>query len=144
MPSTVGGAVPARQLQGWDNGDGTFTAAGAPAIAGSAVIASQTGAAAALVTATMPAVSGKTNYVTGVIITSTNPASTVSGAVTITGLAGGTITLQFTESSTLGGNLQVFFTVAQPAATQNLAVSINVPAITSGGAVSATLLGFVV
>ena len=142
--ASTGNPVGARQLGGWDNGDGTKTTAGVPAIAGVSVIASITGAAAATAVATMPAVAGKTNYVTGLIITSSNPASTVVGQVTVTGLQGGTLTLQFTESATLGGNLQVFFTCAQPAQAVNAPVVLTVPAIASGGVVSASLLGFVV
>lgn len=107
------------------------------------VTASATGAAAAIVTATLPGVANKTNYLTGFVATSTNPASTVSGTITITGCVGGTLSFQFVESNTFGGEMIVSFPYPIPASAVNTAITVTIPAITSGGAGGLVVTGFV-
>lgn len=102
-------------------------------------VASATGAAAAQAQATVTHDSTNIIYVTGFSVTSTNPAATVSGAVTLTGLAGGTQTYQFVESNSFGGNLQVNFINPIPSVNNATDVVLTCPAIASGGAVSVNL-----
>lgn len=99
-------------------------------------VAGNTGAAAAAVTTTIAHDGTNTQYLLYVQITSTNPAATVNGAVTITGLVGGTITYEFVESSQNGGNLVINPGTPMPAVNPSTDIVISVPAITSGGAVS--------
>lgn len=107
------------------------------------VVASATGAAAAAVSATLAAAANLTTYICGFQVTSTNPAATVSGLVTVTGLVGGaTLSYEFVESNTFGGELLVQFANPIPANAVNTAIVVNCAAITSGGAVAIAVQGF--
>lgn len=107
---------------------------------------SGTGIAAAQVVVTVTHDAATVIYVTGIVLTSTAPAATVAGAATLAGLTtqdgGGTITVQFVESAQFGGNLQMTFANPIPAVDVNTDVVLTVPAIVSGGAVAATVLGY--
>ena len=142
MVSTIN-PVPSRQLRGWDNGDGTFTGASAPAVAGTPISVSTT-ATNATATATMPAVPGKTNYVTGIIVTSGFPAAATSVTGTITGLSPVATNFVFAASATAAVPYQPPITVAQPAQGVNLAVTVAVPAMGAGVVVAVQIFGFVV
>lgn len=106
------------------------------------------GAAAAAVSVTLTHVGDNSTmtYITGFSVTSTNPAATVSGLVTVTGLAandsGGTLDYEFVESSQFGGNLNIVFPDPIPAASVNTDIVVSCPAITSGGAVAVSVYGF--
>ena len=107
------------------------------------IVASNTAAAAASCAATLAGAAALTTYITGFQVTSTNPAATVSGLVTVTGLVGGvTLNYEFVESATFGGELLVQFANPIPANAQNTAIVVTCPAITSGGAVAVSVQGF--
>lgn len=97
--------------------------------------ASNTGAAAAAVSATLPGAAGKTTYIRGLVVSATNPAAPVSGVVTVANLIGGTMSFQFVESATAGGLLIISFGNSGLAANaQNIGIIVSLPAIASGGA----------
>lgn len=108
---------------------------------GSQVAASATAAAAAANSATLPAAAGLTNYVTGFTVTSASPAAVVSGLVTLTGVVGGPLNYYFTEAVANGGLLHVEFDVPVAATGPNVAVAINLPAITGGAASAVSIHG---
>lgn len=96
---------------------------------------SATGAAAAAVAATLPGAAGKTTYIRGFCVSTTNPAAAVSGIVTVTGLIGGTLSFEIVESVAQGGLLPISFGNAGLAASaQNTPIVVNLPAIAGGGA----------
>lgn len=107
---------------------------------------SGTAAAAQALTVSLPGAAGLTTYITGFQVTTTNPAATVSGLVTVTGLtttgSGGTLSYELVESSTLGGVLNVTFSNPIPASAVNSPINVVVPAITSGGAVAISVQGY--
>lgn len=109
---------------------------------------SATGAAAAAVSVKLTHVGDSSTmiYITGFMVTSTNPASTVSGVVTVTGLpttdSGGTLSFEFVESSQFGGLLNITFPDPIPAADLNTDITVSCPAITSGGAVAVAVYGY--
>lgn len=104
------------------------------------------GAAGAAASVTVAHDSTTVIYVTGILVTSTAPAATVAGAVTLSGLTtqdgGGAITAEFVESAQFGGNLQINFANPIPAQDNGTDVVLSVPAIASGGVVAATVLGY--
>lgn len=106
------------------------------------------GVAAAAVSVTLTHVGDNSTmtYITGFTVTSTNPASTVSGLVTVTGLAtsdsGGTLDYEFVESNQFGGNLNVQFPDPIPAANLTTDIVVSCPAIAGGGAVAVAVTGF--
>jgi hypothetical protein len=109
---------------------------------------SATGTAAAAVTAALPAGSGLTTFIGGFTVTSGAPTATVSGTVTVTGLApwlgsNGTLSFQFVESATVGGELNIDFPFLLPASALNAAITVTCPAITSGAVVSVAAYGIV-
>lgn len=96
---------------------------------------SNTAAAAAAATASLPAVAAKTNYIRGFCVSSGPAAAAVTGVVTVTNVAGGTLNFQY-SIGTQGGLLFIQFQDAIQAPSPNLAINVNLPAIT-GGSVSA-------
>lgn len=115
--------------------DNTFAAQGGP------------GAAAAAVSATVTNDGTNVIYITGFLITTTNPAATVNGVVTLSGLStagggNGTLSFELVESATFGGELNVEFPSPLPAADKNTNIVLSVPGITSGGAVSVQVFGY--
>lgn len=97
----------------------------------------------AICTATMPAVVGKTNYLTGYEITGMPATVLSSGDVTISGLAS-TLTAEFAESTTGQSSLIVSFgTYPRPASGADIAISVSVAALgASSGKVSVNVHGF--
>ncbi|HET8744308.1 MAG TPA: hypothetical protein VFM98_01795 [Ramlibacter sp.] len=96
--------------------------------------ASANGAASAI-TATMPAVPGKINYLTGFEITSGGATAASLVDVTITGIAGGTLTYVLgvvAGATAANAPLLVEFTKPVPASDQNIAITVNVPSLGAG------------
>lgn len=111
-------------------------------IIGTQVAASATGAAAAAVSASLPGAANKITYIRGFCISTTNPASVVSGIVTIANTVGGTLSFEFVENTTQGGLLTISFGNAGLAANaQNTAITVQLPAIASGGAGAVSVWG---
>jgi hypothetical protein len=106
------------------------------------VTASASGAAAAAVSATLPAVAGKTTYLTGFCVTATNPTAAVNGLVSVTGTISGGLNFQFVEGVGLGGQLCPPLPKPIPASAANTPIVVALPAITSGGAGAVTAFGF--
>ena len=91
------------------------------------------GSAGAAVSASCAAVSGQTNYLWTAGVTCTAPAATQTGVVTITGLQGGTVSYEFVEPITPSSpELFPSFPPTQASAV-NTAITLSVPAISSGG-----------
>jgi hypothetical protein len=105
------------------------------------ISASNTGAAAAAVSATLPAVAGKTTYLTGFCVTSTNPAAAENGLVAVTGTIS-TLDFEFVEGVSLGGQLCPPLPKPIPASAADTPIVVTLPAITSGGAGAVTAYGF--
>lgn len=112
------------------------------ALIGTPVTASNTGAAAAGVTVTLPGTTGATTYIAGFICTSGAPGSNRVEVVTVTGVISGTMSYQFVESSAYGGQLNVFFPEPIPASAPNTGISVVIPGDASGAAVAAVAYGF--
>lgn len=115
--------------------DNTFAAQGGP------------GAAAAAVSATVTHDGTNVIYITGFLITTTNPAATVNGVATLSGLStagggNGTLSFELVESATFGGELNVEFPSPLPVVDKNTDAVLSVPAIASGGAVSVQVFGY--
>lgn len=101
---------------------------------GTPVLATTNGANTPLAS-TLPAVPGKTNFVSGIEITSTG--ATAGGVVqaTISGVIGGPIPYVFAvpAGATLGAQpLVIEFNPPLPATGPNVAVALNVPAVGAG------------
>ena len=126
-----------RQLAGFSNpADNTWVNASIAVPPGVAVLPSATATAGTAISATVPAVAGQTNWLLGFTLSSGAPATTATGLVTITGLQGGTLQFQFTQSSVLGGLLQIFLPAALPASGINVPIVVSLGTV-AGGAVTA-------
>ena len=112
-------------------------------VVGTPLVASNTGAAGAAVTATLTGLATDTVYINGFIITTHAPAANQTGQVTVTGVIGG-VTMQFTlcESATVGGELIIFFPDPIPASAINTPIVVTLPAIASGAVGSVTAVGY--
>jgi hypothetical protein len=98
----------------------------------------------ATVTATMNAVSAKTNYLSGYVITGLPATALSSGDVTISGLQN-TLTAEFSESTTGGGELIVMYNPPRAASAANTAISVSVAALGASSAkVAVNTSGFYV
>lgn len=107
------------------------------------ISASGTGAAGAALTVTLPAVAGKTNYISAFTLTSGAAAvNLVSLDVTLTGVVGGTHTYRFVEPTTAGGKLEPVWVPALVASGPNQAISVVVPAMTGSAVTALNLTGF--
>jgi len=125
--------------------DGNYRSIGQ--VVGTPVTASATAAAGAANSATLPAAAGLTTYLTGFTILTNigGVAGSVSGVVTITGLLGGTWSIQFTNPGTTGnygGELEITLLYPIPASAPNTAIVVSLPAITNAGASSIAVTGF--
>ncbi len=122
---------------------GTLLPAGATAVANSSA-----DVAAASAVATLPAVAGKTNYLTGFRVAGTGATSAVGVVVAITGLAAGTLNyiLPVVAGATLGNTpLDVVFPHPLPASAPNTAIVVTCPSLGTGALHnSAVAHGFVV
>lgn len=109
---------------------GTLMPTGATAIA-----ASSADVAAAAAVATLPAVAAVTNYLTGFRIAGTGATAGVGVAVTITGLAAGTLTFVYTAvAGAILANtpLEIVFPNALPASGANTAIAVTCPSLGVG------------
>lgn len=91
--------------------------------------------AAAAAAATLPAVPGKLNYITGFSVTGTGATVGQAVVITVTGLSGGTIT--FTHASATGatvGNAQFNyeFPAPHPASAINTAIAVSCASLGAG------------
>lgn len=114
---------------------------------GSQLNNSATGVAAAAVSCALtPSSSTRTVWIEGFHVTSSAPASTVSGTITITGvntIGNVPLTYQLAESATFGGEVLVMFPGdGEQAAQAGQPITVSVSAITSGGVVSIVVLGY--
>jgi hypothetical protein len=104
--------------------------------------ASATGSAGGAIAATLAAPSnGTTNYIEEFSVTCPAPASNVSGVVTVTGLAIGTMSYELTETTNYGAELIIPYYAPEMASAVNAAIAVNVPAIASGSACTVTAVG---
>jgi len=108
-------------------------------VTGSAAVAANTSNSASL-----PAVAGKTNYMTGFSVTTQGGSSAAAGAVTITGTVTGTLTYEVGAAANSPLMLHVNFSSPIPASAANTAITVNVPALgATTGAAACTIYGFV-
>jgi hypothetical protein len=113
---------------------------------------SATSGGAAAIAPVLPAVAGKTCYVTGFDLSGMGPTTAVSIAVTITGLLGTVGTLTYTVPLAAGatapahgfpGTFSIRFPDPLPASALNTAITLNVPSYGTGNLQnSATIYGF--
>lgn len=112
------------------------------------VVASSGSVANASAVATIPAVSAKTNYITGFTITGLGATAASGKTLTIAGLLGGTISyvFQVLAGATTGiAPIHITFPVPLPASAVNTAIVVTVPAFGAGNTSAiATAYGFVV
>ena len=112
----------------------------------SGAMASSGNVANAVASAALPAVAGKTNYLTGVMMTSGGATAAAVVTCTITGLLGGTVT--FIYGAPLGVGLlaqplAMPFPYPLPASAPNVAVTASCPALGLGNTNAAiSVLGF--
>lgn len=113
---------------------------------GSQLNNSATGTAAGAVSCALQPAANRLAWIEGFHVTSTAPAGTVSGAVTITGVNttnGVPLTYQLVESATFGGELLIVFPGdGESGAAPGQPITVTVAAITSGGVVSVVALGY--
>lgn len=97
--------------------------------------------------ATLAAVAGKTNYLTGILITGSGATAASVQSVTITGLLGGTLTLTYTVpagATTTTQPLAITFPFPLPASAVNTAIVLTAPAFGAGNTnASVSAFGFV-
>lgn len=105
------------------------------------LIRGATGSAAAQVQVTLPALAGKSTYLTKATITSDKVAAAVSGVATITD---GTWTLsyEFVETVSAGGALDLDFDPPLKTTVPNTTIVVTLPAITGGGAGAVACVGY--
>ena len=122
-----------------DMGDGTFAPVSVanPDIypPGSTPVRVGATAAAGATSATMPAVAGKTNYLTGFAVTGGGATAASIVTVTVTGLVGGTQTYKVAiPAGTTAGitPLIATFVPPLPASAANVAIAINLPSFGAG------------
>lgn len=108
----------------------------APSTPGTATSASGSFAAAAAGSASLPAGAS----IAGFTVTMAPEATAVSGTVTVTGVTGGTQSYTITDGPA-GGLLTVTFPAPLPPTSSATQITVNVPAITGGGAGSIVITG---
>jgi hypothetical protein len=104
------------------------------------VTASSGNVAAAIATATLPAVSGKTTYVSGFEITNAGATAASNVIATLAGIISGTSSyiVSVVAGATLGNRpLIVQFSPAIPASAVNTAITLSVPSLGAGNTHSA-------
>jgi hypothetical protein len=89
------------------------------------------------VSATCPAFQSRTNYLYGFDITCTNPTSSVSGAVALSGIAGGAQTFELVESSSGAQPALTESFPPLPAGSTSTAITLTVAPISGGGVCAA-------
>lgn len=93
--------------------------------------------------ATLPAVAGKTAYITGFEVWAAGATSSTLTYVTVSGIAGGSISWPFaapTGATTQAAPLIVTLPMAKPASAQNTAISVTLPALGIGNAQARTVV----
>jgi hypothetical protein len=106
------------------------------------VAASASGLAGGVASATLPASSGKTTYLTGLHYGSAIPLAVVSGTLTVTGLAAGTLSFMIAQTVASGSNFYIPFYTPLPASGTNVPIVFNHPAILGGALYTITAWGF--
>lgn len=110
------------------------------------ITASATGTTSAI-TATLPAVAGRTVFLTSIVVTSSGATAAGSSTVTVTGTVGGSLSFVYPQVAIANNNqapLDVFYEPAVQASSSNTAISATVTlgAGTTAGAV--TLTGYMI
>lgn len=103
---------------------------------GTQVVATSGNVAAATATATLPAVAGKTNYISGFEITGAGATAAAVVDATVAGLIGG-VTLHYSVTAPAGVTTPITPTVVHfdppiPASAPNTAISVSVPSLGAG------------
>ena len=116
----------------------------APTIPLNSTINGNTAATNNAVTATMAAVAAKTNFITGVIVTTQGGSAAAAGTLTLGGLIGGSsIVFELGANALYPVQFVLTFPEPIPASAVNTAITAAVSALGANtGAVSAVLLGF--
>jgi len=99
------------------------------------ITASSGNVAAATATATLPAVAGKTTYLSGLMITGSGATAGLPVSVTVTGLAGGTMTFTYCAAAgVLVANtpLYIDFDPDMPGSAVNTAIVVTCPSLGAG------------
>lgn len=99
------------------------------------VVATSGNVAAATAAATIPAVPGRTCFITGFEVTSAGATGASVVLVTVTGIAGGTLNyvLSVVAGATLGNApLQIEFPAPVPASAVNTAIVVTAPTLGAG------------
>src|SRR5258707_613438 len=104
--------------------------------------ASATAVAAAANAVTLPGVAGKTTHLRGFIISTAPAAAVVTGVVTITGLAIGTISIDVAETVAGGLLLDHIFPDLMAASGPNTPIVVTLPAIATGAVSAVSAWGF--
>ena len=115
---------------------------------GTPLNASSGNVAAAAAVATLAAVAGRTNYITGFVLTASGSTAALAVDVTVTGLIGGTATFTFTfpAGATVAATpLVVTFPTPVPASAANTAIVVTLPSGGAGNAhAAANAFGFLI
>lgn len=116
-------------------GGGPVSATGGNATdVGTSVNGSQTGAAAAIA-GTLPAVVGKTNYLTGIIITGGGATAASAVVATVTGVIGAPLNISILVPAGVGlaiAPLAIAFDSPLEGAAPNTAIVVSVPSLGAG------------
>ncbi len=119
----------------------SFAATVGPSPAGIECV-SAVGTAGASTTATIASVTGQYNFLTEVIISFGPVAAAVTGVATITGLHGGTMSIDVDEPIVGAAPDVISFSPPISSSTLATAIVLNVPAITGGGVVAISACGY--
>lgn len=119
------------------DGSGNLVGAGSAGIPAGAtsVQASSGNVAAATATATLPATSGKTTYISGFQITGTGATAALAVNPTVTGLLGGTATYTYAAAAGVAvanTPLIVSFNPPLPASATNTTIVVSCPSLGTG------------
>jgi len=107
--------------------------------------ANQAAAANAAATATIAGVAAKFGWLTALIMSIGFAAAATTAAATVTGLAGGTWTIELQGGTTSGEVLALSFGNPIPTAAANTAIVASIPATGAAGpAISVQIVGFVI
>lgn len=154
--STAGLQSVRARISGYSAGTVTVTAhaipvSDAPRVVNAVVVAQPTATTASAAvaantsnSATLSAVAAQTNYITGFTVTTQGGTGAAAGAVTVTGVKGGTLT--FEVGAAASNPVQFIHTFPQPlpASAVNTAIVVNVPALGANtGAAACTVYGYV-
>ena len=109
--------------------------------------AGATAAAGALAPA-LPAQAGKTNVLTGILVTGSGATGTSIIVITVTGLVGGTMSIEYVVpagATLVGPTVFLDFGRGIPASGPNVAITLNVPSMGAGNTnAAAHIRGFAI